>query len=1173
MHTSTRPRLLAGLGVLCLACCSAAAARGEVVVSELMAATGTNLTDADGDPSDWIELYNVADTPIALAGWSLTDDPEEVRKWPLPDQELGAGEFLIVFASGKDRRAPDAELHTNFKLSRSGEFLGLANPLGQLSSTYAPRFPAQRIDGSFGLPMGTTANTLLPIGAAARILAPENRSGPSGWTELDFDDSEWLEVTTGIGFDRNDTPVLGDLIATDVYEIMQGEHREPTGSVFLRIPFALEEPVPRFLQLQVNYDSGFIAFLNGVEVARRNAARLRFNVRATQTRPAARAARTETIDLPSHGLRGGRNILAVQALNNAADSPDFLFQPALRDVAVTTVEESPAYFEQPSPGRPNGAPGRTGIALSPRLSRTDALFSGSLALEVTTESPTATIYYTTDGSDPDDLSPRYERPLELTAFTTVKARAFDAGLIPSEVATGTYVAAFASIMDFDSDLPLVVVSSARAATESPIATHVRIVEPGADGRARLADAATFAGGGTLKTRGSSTLGRPKKSYSFELQDAFGRDRNAPLLSLPAESDWVLYGPHQDGSLLRNVFMYGASNAAGRYAPRTRFCELFAHRHDDLLSSAAYAGVYVLIEKIKRGAERVDVEKLNPEDTTDDTITGGYIFKRDRADPGDRGFIAGGESLHYVDPKEFEITDEQATWLTNYIDRMAEGMKGPDYAYRAFIDVDSWIDHHLMQEFSKNADAFEHSTYYHKRRGSKLEVGPVWDFNYALGHGDNAVGWTVNRKWLWWGRLLGDATFLDRYVERWVELRRGAFQTVRLLALLETAEAKVREAQVRNFERWVGSVAPDGWAAEVGRLRAWIEERLLWMDDALIPAPRTIPSGGRIPSGTDVRMESSAGTIFYTLSGVDPRGDNGAPHPDAVVYDGPITVTGNIRVQARIRLGESLWGGRLDAAFITDSLPIVISEIMYNPGVNVSSSAYEFIEFRNVSDSSAEIGTLSFDRRPSFNFANSEVTTLRAGEYAVIVNDLKAFSSRYDTTSITVLGEFSGTLSNNSQTLRLLGPSEEEVFGVHYEASWHPSTDGKGHSLVLAEEAVSSLGWSRPEAWQPSEAVGGSPGRGEPTTAQAPQRPSDWNQDNRIHLIDAVGLLRYLAGTDARQPCAPRGTEELADADGNGRLDLTDALHLLNYIFQRGPAPARGLQCVTIVGCPAACREE
>ncbi len=129
---------------------------GNVVINEFVAANvRTNgLRDEDGDLADWIELYNRGETAVNLGGWSLTDDPEQPDMWVFPPATLGPGQYLVVFASGKDRRPTDgANLHTNFRLSRSGEYLGLfnANFSREVATQFLPAYPEQRPDITYGL--------------------------------------------------------------------------------------------------------------------------------------------------------------------------------------------------------------------------------------------------------------------------------------------------------------------------------------------------------------------------------------------------------------------------------------------------------------------------------------------------------------------------------------------------------------------------------------------------------------------------------------------------------------------------------------------------------------------------------------------------------------------------------------------------------------------------------------------------------------------------------------------------------------------------------------------------------------------------------------------------------------------------------------------------------------
>ena len=125
-------------------------------ISEFMAANSSTLADDDGAFSDWIEIFNPETGPVNLAGWYLTDTATSKTKWQFPSVTIPSGGYLVVFASGKNRRDPNRPLHTNFSLSSGGEYLGLVRPDGNTVATdFAPTFPTQYSDISFGVTQPT----------------------------------------------------------------------------------------------------------------------------------------------------------------------------------------------------------------------------------------------------------------------------------------------------------------------------------------------------------------------------------------------------------------------------------------------------------------------------------------------------------------------------------------------------------------------------------------------------------------------------------------------------------------------------------------------------------------------------------------------------------------------------------------------------------------------------------------------------------------------------------------------------------------------------------------------------------------------------------------------------------------------------------------------------------
>src|SRR5438093_4650472 len=134
----------------------------DVLITEFMAINDTTLTDQDGQYSDWIEIYNSGADTVNLDGWYLTDDSGALTKWRFPATDLFPDNYLLVFASGKDRAVSGAELHTNFKLAGGGEYLALVMPDGvTVASEYAPEYPPQRADVSYGLDLQTGQRVFL----------------------------------------------------------------------------------------------------------------------------------------------------------------------------------------------------------------------------------------------------------------------------------------------------------------------------------------------------------------------------------------------------------------------------------------------------------------------------------------------------------------------------------------------------------------------------------------------------------------------------------------------------------------------------------------------------------------------------------------------------------------------------------------------------------------------------------------------------------------------------------------------------------------------------------------------------------------------------------------------------------------------------------------------------
>ena len=971
-------------------------ALGQVMITEFMASNDRTLTSLDGNSPDWIEVFNGGQTAVSLDAYALTNDPLAPNNWVFPDRMLGPNEYVIVYASGEDRRDAGGELHADFKLTKAGGYLALVRVSdGEVASSF--NYPEQFEDISYGV--AQTGNTemvsFLDERASCTWMVPTRAI--SNWQAQSFNDGAWQSATTGIGYE-NGSGYEG-LIGSngDVGAVMRGE----ATSVYIRVPFQVSSKEDLIgLVLRMKYDDGFVAYLNGERVASAFApASLSWDSAAVDQHDDGAAVAFEDFSLNGQldQLRVGENVLAIHGLNRNTTSSDLIFMPAVQGLQQREAELGDAdYLSVASPGETNGT--EQGLPTGPVIFSTPGRgFTGTLAVSLSSESPAATIRYTTDGSVPSAASARYTGSLiSVNASTLIRARLFESGRAPGPVSEEAYLKLAANARSFTSNLPVVVLDQlggGPTASNGKAFTFWAIFEPGEDGgRTRLLGNYALGTRAGYKVRGSSSTGFAKKSWSIEAWDEANTNKNVSPLGMPSESDWVLSGRYTfDRALMRNPFIYELSNQIGRYAVRTRFVEVYLNTNGGDLQSSDYHGVYTLMEKISRDGDRVDVERLPEGVSTEPGITGGYMLKIDRADPGDNGFSAAGQQLRYVYPKEEDVTAAQSAWIQGFMRDFGDALNGPSFAdpllgYEPYIDVEAFIDHHLLNVLSLNADALRLSTYMFKPRGERLQMGPIWDFDRSMGSTDgrdeNARSWVGGTNYFsypWWGRLFDDENFWQRYIDRYFELREGAFSTANIHQVIDTFAADLNEAQGRNFQRWT-AVRPrfGGYLGEVNHLKDWLQDRVEWMDAQFLARPRSNRAAGEVTAGTQIQLRApglvGGREIRYTLDGSDPR-----PRAEPVVFEGttllgesaPVRVlvpTSNIGSAWRqsASFNDSAWisgdnGVGYDDATTYNSL-IDVNLEGANAMKGVNTSAYIRLKFDVTPEQLASFNVLSLQMR-------------------------------------------------------------------------------------------------------------------------------------------------------------------------------------------------------------------
>ena len=240
------------------------------------------------------------------------------------------------------------------------------------------------------------------------------------------------------------------------------------------------------------------------------------------------------------------NLQVAHHYGSATGDPNDGDVPALRtDLSYGLYGDVLQYFAEPSPGQANQA-GYADISAEPEFSHPAGPYSGYLLLELSSSNPGTEIRYTLNGDIPDTTANVYTGPIALFATKEVIARAYEPGKAPSDAVSCTYIHLADDLVDFTSDLPIVLLDTERRNVGSGSFTkvHSALINLGDDGRAGVLDAVEYVGRSGMKVRGSSTSGTSKHQYAFEVWDENGQDRDVALLGMPAESDWILLCPVQ-----------------------------------------------------------------------------------------------------------------------------------------------------------------------------------------------------------------------------------------------------------------------------------------------------------------------------------------------------------------------------------------------------------------------------------------------------------------------------------------------------------------------------------------------------------------------------------------------------------------------------------------------------
>lgn len=345
----------------------------------------------------------------------------------------------------------------------------------------------------------------------------------------------------------------------------------------------------------------------------------------------------------------------------------------------------------------------------------------------------------------------------------------------------------------------------------------------------------------IELRGSSSQSLPKKPYGLTTLKADNvTNNNVSVLGMPKENDWVLNALAFDPSLIRDFLSYELYGKLGNYSPRGTYCEV--------ILNGEYKGLYIFMEKIKIDEGRVNIEKMTPDDNFAVNVTGGYITKCDKTTGGDpvAWSMSGADFIH-ENPKPEDITTQQNAYIYAQFNNLKNAAAAQNSSitsgYPSIIDIPSFVDFMILNEFSSNADGYQYSTFFHKDRNGKLRAGPIWDFNLTFGNDIFIWGYDRSHTDYWqfkdggntgakfWSDLFNNATFNCYLTKRWLEVSASG-QPLNYTVLSNRIDQLVQliaEAEEREQAKWntVGD-----FAERISSLKNWLLLRTNWLNSKL-----------------------------------------------------------------------------------------------------------------------------------------------------------------------------------------------------------------------------------------------------------------------------------------------------------------------------------------------------
>ncbi len=808
-----------------------------------------------------------------------------------------------------------------------------------------------------------------------------------------------------------------------------------------------------------------------------------------------------------------------------------------RDIAYGRIDQHSrfAYLGQPTPGQPNNeTKSWAGVVDRVNFSHERGFYQSPIAVELRTTTPGATIYYTTDGSEPGATNGRlYTGPIEVSHTTLLRAIALKPELLPSYVDTYTYLFLDDILtqsntpppgfppFDYEMDPEIVhhplyqdrIKDGLRAIPTLSIVTAAENYDIYANPRER---------GVAWERPVSLELIYPDESVQenlqinagLRIQGGWGRWETMPKHSFrlffkgiygPTKLEHPLF-PDSPVEQFDTLILRGGVNRsyAGKTAGLTVDHRLTTYTRDEWVraSQIALSGT---------GSHGMFVHLY---------LNGMYWGLYNLVERPDASFMSaylGGEKEEWYAMNhggQISGPDNKIDTLLRQFARLADIEPSERYAAAsAYVDIPQFIDYVILNFYAGNID-WSDTNWYAGLHGSSAKM-QFFSWDNELTWLDGAELYFVEEEeeevrperlnviTPAFKALMENDDFKMAFADRLYRhlFNDGALTDANSQARWQEVNQNIDRAIIAESARWGDTrqeppITQADWSkayADVLAQMAGNVDKLVTMTRARgyyppLDPPQLSHPGGLVTPGFQLTLTNlptslrSQPTIYYTTDGSDPRlPGTGEVSPNAFVYQSPLVITTTTQVKARALAADSsansgqIWSALNQATFtlVPQDPKLRLTEIMYNPP---DGDNYEFIELKNTGEAAVELANLTFVAGINFTFAPN-TPPLQPGEFMVLVNNAAAFAQRYP--AVAIGGVYGGRLANRGEELTLQDRAGNIVLTVAYddENGWPVSPDGRGDSLVLIDPNGDP---NDPTNWRAATNLYGSPGLDDPS---------------------------------------------------------------------------------------------